>query len=168
MERMVDAAVALLRERPPEDVTVRDVALRAGHHHRFVVGWFGSKVGLFVAAFERMAADVAGSVRFPGVVDEVHPDAERVVRLMNWLIAKDPAALAGPRGTPLLDVLRRAYSDLGVDDDDARLLAQRLVATVISLVLFPGAIGVQEGDVRRQVELERRLVAALVTSAPHG
>ena len=37
MANMVAAARALLDDRPPEEITVRDIAAASGHHHRFVV-----------------------------------------------------------------------------------------------------------------------------------
>ena len=160
MQKMVDAAVALLREHSADAVTVRDIADRSGHHHRFVAAWFGGKVGLFGAAFEQMAADAATTVRFPfgsGVIDD---ELIRIVQLMNWLVANDPGALGLPRATPIFELLIGVYVGFGLSPVDARLFAQRLLATVTSFVLFAAPFGISDDDIRDHLALERRLIAA--------
>ena len=53
IEHMVEATIRLLQDRSPEQITVRDIAEASGHHHRFVQAWFGGKVGLLRAVFDR-------------------------------------------------------------------------------------------------------------------
>lgn len=162
---MVDAAVELLGERPADRITVRDVAERAGHHHRFVATWFGGKIGLFRAAFEQMTVSTASTFRLPTGSEVIGDEAVRLVQLMNWLVANDPIVLSVPRETPLLDMISAAYQQMGIGGDDARLLAQRLIAAITSFVLFAGPLGVVGDDIRRHLELERRIVARLVEGA---
>ena len=59
MANMVAAARALLDDRPPEEITVRDIAAASGHHHRFVQAWFGGKVGLFRTVFDQMVDELS-------------------------------------------------------------------------------------------------------------
>jgi AcrR family transcriptional regulator len=167
MAHMVKAAAELLRERPPEAITVRDVAARAGHHHRFVAAWFGGKSGLFLAAFDRLAIEAASAMGFPASRASIAPEVVRVARLMNWLIANDPSAFARRTATPLLDRVTTVYAeDLGLGPELARLAAQRVIAGAISLVLFPDALGIGPDDVARHIELEV-LVARLLKEYSH-
>jgi len=163
---MVAAAAELLREHPPEAITVRDVAGRAGHHHRFVAAWFGGKAGLFLEAFDRLAIEATSAVGFPAVRASIAPEVARVARLMNWLVANDPSAFADRRATPLIDRVTRIYvENLGLELELARLAAQRVIAGAISIVLFPEPLGVGPDDVGRHIELEVRVARLLKESA---
>lgn len=165
MEHMVAAAAELLREHAPEAITVRDVAGRAGHHHRFVAAWFGGKTGLFLEAFDRLAIEATSAVGFPAIRSSIAPEVVRVARLMNWLVANDPSAFAHRRATPLIDRVTRIYAeDLGLGPDLARLAAQRVIAGAISLVLFPDPLGLGPDDVGRHIELEVRVAMLLKES----
>lgn len=169
MAHMVDAAVGLLRKHPPDDVTVRDIAVAAGHHHRFVVAWFGGKAGLFDAAFDQLALEAAEAIGFPASRDSISPEVVRVIQLMNWLVAQGPAALSHRRRTPLIDRLATIYEEtFRLPPNLARLLAQRTMATVISMVLYPGPLGIGAGDIQRHIELELRLAALLSEAAGRG
>lgn len=161
---MVDAAIDLLSEFPPEQITTRDVAERAGHHHRFVSAWFDGKVGLFQAAFDQLGNEVARSLVFPPTRDGINPEVVRLVHLLNWLVANGSPSLVGPHSTPLIDRVEQLYIDqLGISVEHARLFAQRIVASAISMVLFAGAIGVQPADLQRHIAFELRL-ATLFTA----
>jgi AcrR family transcriptional regulator len=167
---MVEATVKLLRERPPEQITVRDIAEASGHHHRFVQAWFGNKVGLFRAAFDRMlearAEGMAGTILPGGMLDA---DLQAIVRLMNWLVATDPASLEGPRTTPILDRLVEIYRDqYGFSQDMARLMALRVVSASIAGLLFPGPLGITSDDIGAIGRLERRLAELLAESIARG
>ena len=109
MDNMLAATVGLLIEKRPDDVTERDVAAAAGQHHRFVQAWFGGKVGLFLAAFDRMSTSMAASVSPQldgGSFDE---RALALARLLNWLIAADPDSMSAGRQTPLIDRMSEIY-----------------------------------------------------------
>jgi AcrR family transcriptional regulator len=165
---MVAAAIELLRTRPPDQITVRDVAEAAGHHHRFVQAWFGGKVGLFREAFDQLTADRAARTLGPRA-DQPRLDADTVliVTLMNWLVATEPGCLDGPRPTPILDRTTAIYhEDYGLPLDVARLMALRLVGASIAAMLFPGPLGITEPDVVAIAELERELIRLLVASRP--
>ena len=157
---MIDAAIGLLRELPAEQITTREVAERAGHHHRFVSAWFDGKVGLFQAAFDQLGAEIASTLVFPPQRDGLNPDVVMVVHLLNWLVANGSPSLVGPHSTPLIDRVQLIYSEqLGVDAASSRLFAQRIVASAISMVLFAGAIGVDADDLPQHIEFEIHLAA---------
>jgi AcrR family transcriptional regulator len=166
MDRMVEATVLLLRERGPDQVTVRDVAEASGHHHRFVQAWFGGKVGLFRAAFDRMAEEDAKQVQAPfEPIAGFSPEVRATTVLMNWLVASDPDALAGPRPTPIIDQLVEVYrTDFGLDQETARLMALRMVSASVAAMLFPDVIGITSADVAAVAALERELATLLAQS----
>jgi len=163
MDRMVEATVRMLREGGPGQVTVRDVAEAAGHHHRFVQAWFGGKVGLFRVAFDRMTEEDAKQVQGPfEPIAGFSPDVRSTTVLMNWLVAIDPESLAGPRPTPIIDQLVRVYrTDFGLDEDTARLMALRMVSASVAAILFPDVIGITTTDVAAVAALERELATLL-------
>src|SRR4029079_12017182 len=95
MNNMIEATARLLRERQPDQITVRDIAQASGHHHRFVQAWFGGKVGLFRATFDRMIHESAEQVGAPlERRTGFEPDLQAIAVLMNWLVAADPSSLA--------------------------------------------------------------------------
>lgn len=159
---MLAAAVDLLVETPPEQITIRDVADASGHHHRFVKTWFGGKVGLFRAAFDRLGAEVGEAISSDLSGTALGPRSLALARLMNWLIATDPAAFDGPRPTPVNDRVTATYVEqLGLDEDEARLVAARTIGTAVSFLLFRSALGVDEQDMVRLAALDREMVALL-------
>jgi AcrR family transcriptional regulator len=91
-ERILDAAVALFWELPGEQVSLDEVARRAGVTVQTVIRRFGGREGLFAAAAEREvervraqrdeapAGDVAGAVRV--LVDHYEALGDRVLRLL--------------------------------------------------------------------------------------
>jgi len=163
MEHMVEATVRLLRERGPDQITVRDVAAAAGHHHRFVQAWFGGKVGLFRAAFDRILEEEAQRIRpaFPTGA-AFGSEARLAATLMNWLVAADPDVFEHPRPTPILDELTGMYqASFGLDAPTARLMALRVVAASTAAVLFPAPLGINDDDLAAMVELEQELAQLL-------
>jgi AcrR family transcriptional regulator len=163
---MLAATVELLADRRPEDITVRDVAEASGHHHRFVQAWFGGKLGLFRAAFDRMSITTAATITTQMTGDAVRtPHALALARLLNWLIATDPEALRGDRPTPVIDRVAEIYvRELDLDPELARLLAARAIGTTLSYLLFSDALGIDADDVPRIAQLDREMVALLAAA----
>jgi AcrR family transcriptional regulator len=91
-ERILDAAVEVFWERPREQITLDEVAQRAGVSVQTVIRRFGGGEGLFAAAAEREAervrrqraqapvGDAAGAVRV--LVDHYESLGDRVVTLL--------------------------------------------------------------------------------------
>ena len=91
-ERILDAAVELFWEAPDVDLSLDEVARRAGVTVQTVIRRFGGKDGLFAAAIEREAErvraqrdeapedDLAGAVRV--LVDHYEDLGGRVIRLL--------------------------------------------------------------------------------------
>jgi AcrR family transcriptional regulator len=91
-ERVLDAAVAVFWERPLVDISLEEVARRAGVSLPTVIRNFGDKAGLFVAAGEREfarirqqrdeapAGDTRAAVRI--IVDHYEELGDAVLRLL--------------------------------------------------------------------------------------
>ncbi len=91
-ERILDAAVEVFWESPAEQVSLHEVARRAGVTVQTVIRRFGGKEGLFAATAERevervrrqrdeaRTGDVNGAVRV--LVDHYEAMGDRVVRLL--------------------------------------------------------------------------------------
>lgn len=162
MEHMLAATVELLVERPPEKVTIRDVAEASGHHHRFVQSWFGGKVPLFRAAFDRLSLETADRVSEDLSGSQLGERSVGLARLLNWLVAADPESFQGDRPTPLIDRVSRIYADdLGIESDLARLLAMRTVGMSVSFMLFGDALGLSGDDIETVAALDREMIALL-------
>ena len=156
IEHMIDATIRLLQDRTPDQITVRDVALAAGHHHRFVQAWFGGKVGLLRAVFDRLLEDAVRGIPAPFIArDGFTREVRTAASLMNWLMAADPGSLDMPRPTPIVDRVIEIYrTEFGFDDHLARLMALRLVSGATSLILFSGPLGITNDDLPALMQLE--------------
>lgn len=163
MEHMIEATIRLLHERRPDQITVRDVAEASGHHHRFVQAWFGGKVGLFRAAFDRIIKENAERIpsSFPSG-GALGPETHLAATLMNWLVAAEPGSLDAPRPTPVIDQVAERYrADFGFDAELARLMALRVVSAAISATLFTGPLGITDADIGAMVALEGEIATLL-------
>jgi AcrR family transcriptional regulator len=91
-ERILDAALEVFWERPSEQVSLDEVARRAGVSVQTVIRRYGGKEGLFAAAAERGSAavrrqrdqapvgDVAGAVRV--LVEHYEAFGDRVLKML--------------------------------------------------------------------------------------
>lgn len=80
---LLEAAIALMQEKHPSEVTTGDIADRAGLNRAHIVRYFGTRLELLSAAIE-----YAFQINLP---DETPPDVlvayrndERLASLMNW------------------------------------------------------------------------------------
>jgi AcrR family transcriptional regulator len=167
-QNVLRATLTLLAERDPDQITVREIAERAGHHHRFIQDWFGGKTSLFAEAFHELTLQLASRIDFARA-NPTGPDplVVRSVRLMNWLVANEPTAVTGDRMRPVVNRLQHLYIErFGIEPDTARLLAQRMMFLMSGVVLFKDAFGISNVDIPRQVELEFEIARLLGTR--HG
>lgn len=166
MAKILEATIELVRERSPETVGVRDIAERSGHNQRFVVEWFGSKVELFRQAFVRLAQEFAAGGSVLTRRSAPQPELVVIIRLMNWLVAQEPTVFRDTTERPLLEMMSAVYRDrFALDDRVSELLAQRLVAGLISTVLFGDLLRMTPRDLEDQIVLDTHLAQLL---ADHG
>lgn len=161
---MVRAAMELLEDRSPDEITVRDIAERAGHHHRYVQDWFGGKVGLFLEVLTLTSAQLAEYVELRTPSDQLNPDLARGARLLAWLATNDPDRLSGDRMRPVVSRMEHFFHDrFGVPRDEARLLARHTALLMTAYVVFGHAYGAPDDDHKRLFELQIRLGQMLGT-----
>jgi AcrR family transcriptional regulator len=160
MRSFVDATVALLREHPPESITVRQIAERAGHSHRFIGEWFGGKAPLYRAALETLIEQAAPAVS-PLLADRLQPDIRTSIHVLAWLRSNDPAVLEGFTLTSIADTMTDGYISVGVEPAVAKLLARRAIAMAITFELFGNAISFDNASIKHQTALEQRIVSLL-------
>lgn len=167
MRNMLAATVELLKEKEPDEVTVRDIAHRSGHNHRFVVEWFGSKVALFHLAFRELAAELTPNLRTITPVTSQREDLVRIIKLMNWLAAADPQLFSATQDRPLVEAMTAGYRARLSDPEVARLMAQRALASVVSMTLFGGPLQVDDSTMPEQLALEWRILELLERHGMH-
>jgi AcrR family transcriptional regulator len=161
---LLRATLELLEQRDPDEITVRDIAQRAGHHHRFVQDWFGGKAGLYLAALNETAGEIAEAIAFRPPGAQPIPAITRGVKLMTWLAANDPERISGERMRPVISRMAAFYHDrFGVEPDDALLLAKHTALVITAYVMFKDAFGVEPTDYPRLGELQIRLGQLLGT-----
>lgn len=163
IQHMVDATVALLREMPPEQITVRMVSGRSGHHHRFVSEWFGGKSGLFRAALDALLASAStDSALFGSDATTIHPDVRISIHLMNWLNTNGEGGVLASPPAHFRERLAQSFVDgFGADPELADLLARRVVLGTIGLVLFGDIMEIDEETFIRLRQIEIRAAQLL-------
>jgi AcrR family transcriptional regulator len=136
---LLAATVDLLSQRPARDVTVRDIAERAGVQHSMITRHFGSKRALVADAVAYVSAQYAGAVC---AADDPADGYALALRHLRSAPASGLVLTASDdrrRGDdaeerfPGLTVHLQQLLDAGADDDlETRVLAGLLISTVIA------------------------------------
>lgn len=140
-QRLIDAAIHLVREKPFSDVGVRDIAQVADVNHGFVHTWFGSKNDLLVAATRQLVEEGASRVAeaAPGqlAIDPSDPDIQLAVRLAIWLDLEGTNSRNLLKEMPIITALTKRYIDIeGISPEIARTAAAQAVAIGLGVVVF--------------------------------
>jgi AcrR family transcriptional regulator len=174
------AARALLAERGPAGVALRDIADAAGVNFGLVYHYFGTKDELLDAVYARATEQAASRLREVEHLDDALDVLMRLgdgttARLVAWaaLDGKDPAELFGvsPALTELAGLVQRDASARGarVTADEARVFAAFAMVVALGWRLFgPLALavaGARSDDPQRYAGHVRGLVQQLA-SAP--
>ena len=91
MELLISAAFTLIREKNPDDISIREIASLAKVHHRFIAEWFGSKAQLLLVVHSRNSENIreftvdVGTVRSQEVILEINQQ----LQLSLWLMRND-------------------------------------------------------------------------------
>lgn len=170
---ILGATVALLRERSPDELTIREIAQAAGHHHRFVSAWFGGKSGLYREALPVLVANVvAQDDQFlddvmPLALVLVSPDLRAAISLVGWLAQHDPEWFANEREPVMERALLTIYTTrFGLDPETAWLLVQRMMAMGLGVVVFPELLDTSREAMARHRALELRICRLLAADDP--
>jgi AcrR family transcriptional regulator len=140
-QRLINAAIQLVREKPFSEVGVRDIALVADVNHGFVHTWFGSKNDLLVAATQQLVEQGASRISeaAPGhlAIDPSDPDIQLAVRLAIWLYLEGTNSRNLLKEMPIITALTKRYIDIeGISPEIARTAAAQAVAIGLGVVVF--------------------------------
>lgn len=146
MAAVVDAATVLFAERGPRDVSIREIAARAGVNHGLVHRHFGSKQQVLRAVLDRIAGDLAAS---GGDMDDAGLRAlfAALTRHETYWRALARAALEGelardlqsgfPTIRGILAAFDRRQRDGAIGGDfDPRILTAGVAALVLGWLVF--------------------------------
>jgi AcrR family transcriptional regulator len=140
-QRLINAAIQLVREKPFSEVGVRDIAVVADVNHGFVHTWFGSKNDLLVAAtrqlVEQGASGVADVPAGQQAINPFDPDIQLAVRLAIWLDLEGTNSRNLLKEMPIITALTQRYIDIeGLSPEIARTAAAQAVAIGLGVVVF--------------------------------
>ena len=141
-QRLVEAATALFRERPLQEVSVRDIAAAAGVNHGLVHRYFGGRDGLLQAVLAHIFRATARAIEasMDEDLDRAVLDGMRVLLEERWIAAVVAHLLqvrASPEGIPEASMMPVVRRRLGVDPPPEQA-AQLAVAeaAVLGWMLF--------------------------------
>ena len=155
-QRLINAAIQLVRERPFSEVGVRDIAAAADVNHGFVHTWFGSKNDLLIAATRQLigkaAARVADAAPGQQAIDPLNPDIQLAIRLAIWLDLEG----ANPRDVlyemPIITALAQRFIEVeGLSPEIAQLAAVQATAIGIGVVIFAPLIDMDSPEKVAQI-----------------
>jgi len=158
------ATLELLETINPNDLTIRDIADRAGVYHRYVPDYFGGKAELLADVYPIVQAQAAAGLA-PLDGETLRPEIIHLAHLAVWLSQnRDSGVPTGSR--EIAEQLMSTFTTgLGLDDTVALLLAQRLMAGVITIAAFPDVISDKPIDIAAHRALELKLLQLLVQDA---
>jgi AcrR family transcriptional regulator len=164
-ERLLDKAIAHIRDRGLSDLSLRELAAAIGTSHRMLIHHFGSKEGLWVEVIRAVEAQQREAL--PEIVPDPSADPAEAMRAW-WRHISDPSlwpnerlffeiygqALQGrPGTTELLDGIVDNWLEpateinmaLGMDRDTARAVGRLGIAVTRGLLLDLLATGDRAG-----------------------
>lgn len=150
-QRLIDAAIQLVRERPFSEVGVRDIAAAADVNHGFVHTWFGSKNDLLIAAtrqlVEQGASRVAQAAPGQQALNPFEPDLQLAVRLAVWLDLEGANARNPVKGMPIITALAQRFIEVeGLSPEIAEIAAAQAVAIGLGVVIFAPLIDLDKPE----------------------
>jgi hypothetical protein len=140
-QRIVNATIDLLRERPFAEVTTREIADRADLYKQLIPRHFGSINGLFIAVIHELL--VRGFSEFDGTqasTEAKRDDLQLRSRLIAWLVTSgvDPLSIVPLEDQQLFRGLMRSRVP-GLGDEVSERAAQAL-SSIVGLLSHAGAV----------------------------
>ena len=155
MSNIVAATIRLLEERGPADITLRDVAEESGHGHRLIVEWFGGKGGLFDAVFRKIFGDLmqSGSLFYADV--PIRIEVRRAFELFNYMHVHHRDFIESTRDEFVVKAMKdRLQSGLGLGEEKASLVANRLSVLVLGVALFRDYFALTDDEIVKMMQDE--------------
>lgn len=171
-QRLINATLELLRERPFSEVGVRDIAERADVNHGFVHTWFGSKNdllkrvahGLFVQLADKVENAPSGQ---PALLP-FDPDVNLLVRLVTWLKLENADISDLLKDRHVTTAFAHRYEQIeGMRPDVAQTAAQQIVAMGMATAAYGEIIDVNSNaDLVAFMDQWRHIVGLLAKYPP--
>ena len=159
--RIIESTLQLLLNQSPDDLTLRQIAQKANCHHPDIAKYFGGKLDLYKELLPSVVQVIAAR-GLPQTFAKPPAELVRLVRLTAWLDVQDPAYFRNTSERVLRDALTNMYvRQFNLPIDVAQLLGQRLMALVLTAVLHPGSIGLQEQQFSEHFALEIKIAQLL-------
>lgn len=171
-QRLVNAALELIRTQPFSAVGVRDIATLADVNHGFVHTWFGSKNDLLLAVIKQLSDQFtevivnapAGTI----ALDPFSPDVQLFNRLAVWLNLEGVDTRSVLQGQPIISTLTQRFIDVeGLDPSIARAAAIQATAIGIGAASFAPVMDLTDAaDLASVLSLWRHNVGLLAKYPP--
>lgn len=140
-ERIVKTTLRLLLTRDPESLTIREIAAQANTHHRYIPDYFGGKGPLFAEVLPLTTAVITGIVNEGSPATFPSKELTRIIRLTAWLAVNEPLWFRTRSSGMVLETVTEFYVAVhGLNEENARHMAQKLVSSAITAVLYPEII----------------------------
>jgi AcrR family transcriptional regulator len=140
-ERIVESTLALLLTRDPEALTIREIATHANTHHRYIPDYFGGKGPLLAQVLPLTTAAITGIVNEGSPASFPSKELTRIIRLTAWLAVNEPSWFRTRTSGMVLETVTEFYAKVyGLNEDNAHHMAQKLVGSAITAVLYPEII----------------------------
>ena len=138
MELLISAAFELVRQKNPDDISIREIASLAKVHHRFIAEWFGGKAQLLLIVHSRNADNILGltstvnSMRTPRVILVITQQIQLSLWLMRNGIEFPDLGSAFPS---LPAAIHNLEVNRGIPPNDARIIGSIYGAILLSNVI---------------------------------
>ena len=138
MELLINAAFELVREKTPDDISIREIASLAKVHHRFIAEWFGGKAQLLLIVHSRNADNILGltstvnSMRKPQVILVINQQLQLSLWLMRNGIEFPDMGSAFPS---LPAAIHNLEVNRGISAQEARIIGSIYGAVLLSNVI---------------------------------
>jgi AcrR family transcriptional regulator len=150
MANIVAATLEILDTTPPQDVTIRQVAEKSGHHHRLIVEWFGGKNELFAIAFETIFRRLIETGELYGDRIASRADVKKGFLLFNYGQMHDPEFTRRARtGFVVSEMERHIASQRNLSPEQAKLAARQLAIYTLGRSLFAPFFDLTEDDLTK-------------------
>jgi len=164
-QRIVESTLALLLTRDPEALTIREIATHANTHHRYIPDYFGGKGPLLAEVLPLTTAVMSGIINEGLLANFPSKELTRIIRLTAWLAVNEPTWFRTRTSGMALETVTEFYVNVyGLNEDNARHMAQKLVGSAITAVLYPEIIRFDRRQTAEFVETDRVIAEFLVST----
>lgn len=163
-ERIVASTLKLLLTRDPESLTIREIATHAKTHHRYIPDYFGGKGPLLAEVLPLTTATISGIVNEGSPATFPSKELTRIIRLTAWLAVNEPSWFRSRSSGMVLETVIEFYVNMyGLNEENARHMAQKLVSSAITAVLYPEIIRFDRSQTAAFVETDAAIAEFLVS-----